>query len=126
MRRGDWLGNSQLASVGSLAAPDHAFAEVAEVLTRKVRLGQAVLGQTVVAMQAIAAEIEPLRLDGLLPIAMSISFETGASVYDCLYVAAARSRGCQLLTADMRLIARLADTAYQPLLLPLASANSPR
>ena len=113
-------------SGGKFATPDHAYAEVAEVLTRKVRLGQAVFGQMVLATRNIGAEIEFLKLPELVSSAMAISMETGASVYDCLYVAAADRLKSQLVTADRRLVERLSGTRYAQLLIPLDSAKGPR
>lgn len=57
---------------------------------------------------------------------MELSLATAASVYDCLYVAAAIEENCQLLTEDRRLVACLKATSYAELLLPLDSANAPR
>jgi predicted nucleic acid-binding protein len=113
-------------SGGKFATPDHAYAEVAEVLTRKVRLGQAVFEQMVLATRNIAADIEFLKLSELISPAMAISMETGASVYDCLYVAAADRLQSQLVTADRRLVDRLSGTRYAQLLIPLDSAKGPR
>ena len=108
------------------AAPAHALAEVAEVLARKVRDGQALLPQIIQSIRAVEGEIEFLKVSDLIETAMEISITTGASVYDCLYVTAARRFGCLLITADTRLISRLAGTRYEPLLIPLDSANAPR
>ena len=55
----------------------------------------------------------------LLPRAIEISLQTRHGVYDCLYVALAEQEGCELLTADMRLINNLQPTF--PFVTPLAS-----
>jgi predicted nucleic acid-binding protein len=43
----------------------------------------------------------------LLPRAYELSSQTRQGVYDCLYVALAEREGCELITADSRLIANL-------------------
>jgi predicted nucleic acid-binding protein len=60
-------------------------------------------------------------LNLLLDEAIEISLETGASVYDCLYVALASRERCRLVTADRRLIDKMSQTRHAPLLMPLDS-----
>jgi predicted nucleic acid-binding protein len=43
----------------------------------------------------------------LLPRALDISSATRHGVYDCVYVALAEREGCELLTADQKLITNL-------------------
>ena len=108
-----------------VSAPDHALAEVGEVLTRKARMGQATMGQVAAAMEAIARDIEFVRIGPLMRDAMILSLETGASVYDCLYVVAAKQGETKLMTDDRRLIKTLQDTRFAPLLIPLDSSSGP-
>ncbi len=105
----------------NLAAPAHALAEVAEVLVRKSRIGDIDLEQATVAVRASIASTRFIPLPELMADAMRLSAATGASVYDCLYVAAAIDLDCRLVTADRRLMARLADTQHATLIIPLDS-----
>lgn len=62
-------------------------------------------------------------LDRFMKPAFQLSLRTGASVYDCLYVALAASEDCPLVTADRRLIAKMDETEFAGLLVPLNSFN---
>jgi predicted nucleic acid-binding protein len=57
----------------------------------------------------------------LLPRSIEIAARTGARVYDCLYVALAVSLDCRLVTADRRLIAKMAETGHAALMADLNS-----
>jgi predicted nucleic acid-binding protein len=106
-----------------LSAPNHALAEVGEVLVRKVRLGEAKFDQVGDAMRAVALKIDFIDLRELLPAAMTLSLDTKLSIYDCLYVAAAERLKGQLFTADRRMLSLLQPTRYRSLLLPLDSST---
>lgn len=88
-------------------------------------MGQATMGQVAAAMEAIARDIEFVRIGPLMRDAMILSLETGASVYDCLYVVAAKQGETKLMTDDRRLIKTLQDTRFAPLLIPLDSSSGP-
>jgi len=51
--------------------------------------------------------------------ALRIASQAGIGVYDCLYVALAEREGCELVTADVRLINSL-QPSY-PFIIALAS-----
>ena len=55
----------------------------------------------------------------LLPRAYEISSQMRIGVYDCLYVALAEREGCELITADTRLVKGL--SAAHPFVTSLAS-----
>lgn len=55
----------------------------------------------------------------LLPRAFAVASQAGIGVYDCLYVALAEREGCDLITADDRLVRAL--QASYPFITPLAS-----
>jgi predicted nucleic acid-binding protein len=55
----------------------------------------------------------------LLPRAVAISSAMRCGVYDCLYVALAEREGCELITADDKLLKGLA--AQFPFIISLAS-----
>jgi predicted nucleic acid-binding protein len=47
--------------------------------------------------------------------ALAVALELRHPAYDCFYVALAEQRGCQLVTADDRLIRRCAGTSFEQL-----------
>ena len=57
------------------------------------------------------------------PEGVALARELDHPVYDCFYLALAEREGVQLLTADARLIGRLAGTARAGLCRPLAPAG---
>jgi len=93
------------------------------VLSRKLKAGYIDEAQIRQALNQLAGRIDLVELTGLLIPAIRLSLELTASVYDCLYIAAAQRAGNQLLTADRRLIARMSRTEYTGLLLPLDSST---
>jgi predicted nucleic acid-binding protein len=97
-----------LASNAMLLAPAHALGECAEILVRKVALSQLTEAQVMETLTALRNSIGYMSLDGLISTAAMIALETGASVYDTLYAATAKTVGCSLVTADERLIRKLA------------------
>lgn len=106
--------------------PAHAFAEVGEVLARKSRLGELAGLQVGGILTALRRAFTPVPLDDLIDPAVQMSIQTGASVYDCLYVALAAAEDCPLVTADHRLIVKMAGTRFARLLKPLDSINAPQ
>jgi predicted nucleic acid-binding protein len=120
---GSAIARQVVAQAVKLSAPNHALAEVGEVLARKVRLGQARFEQVSDAIGAVALRIDFIDLRELLPAAMTLSLDTRLSVYDCLYVAAAERLRGQLFTADQRMLNLLQPMRYRSLLLPLDSST---
>lgn len=108
-----------------LQAPAHALAETGEVISRKMRAGYVDERQLVQIVTQLEAELEIIPLLGLFDRAIGIALDVGASVYDCLYVAAAQRDEAQLLTADRRLIEKLLPTGFGRLLIPFDSYNAP-
>lgn len=109
-----------------LSAPAHALAETGEVISRKMRAGFVEDRQLALIVSQLKDEVELIPLIDLLDAAIRIALEVGASVYDCLYIAAADRLKSLLLTADRRLVERLSGTRYAQLLIPLDSAKGPR
>ena len=111
-----------LAGPFVLVAPGHALGECAEVLVRKVATLQLQPLQAKEAITAISKSIGFIALDDLIEVAMDIAIGAGVSVCDALYIAAARSLGCRLVTADTRLIRKIGTTGDAKLLIPLGEA----
>jgi predicted nucleic acid-binding protein len=94
-----------------LLAPDVFMIEAAHALTRAQRQGRI----TPAEVEALINDLMATTLDfrsysPLLCRAIEISVQTRHGVYDCLYVALAEREGCDLLTADDRLIHSLQAT----------------
>jgi predicted nucleic acid-binding protein len=109
-----------------LIAPDLIVSEVTNALVTKVRRREILLAQ------ARAAQAAPLGgLDHIFPTApladraLEIAAILEHPAYDCFYIALAEHRSAQLVTADARLLARLATTAWSRTVVPLES-HAPR
>ncbi len=87
----------------NLIAPVLLVAEVANVLSRRVRRGLATASMAMDAYRLLKINA-PLLIDDrlLLDEAMTLAVGSGQAVYDCLYLALALRRGCDLITADLK------------------------
>ena len=104
-----------------LLAPQLLIAEVTDALRKHVRVGEITMDQATVALQALPSYFsEIVDMQALAAHALEIARRIEHSAYDCFYVALAEDRAVKLVTADMRLINRVAQTKYKSLLLPLA------
>jgi predicted nucleic acid-binding protein len=103
-----------------LIAPDIFLGEVAHALTRAERQKRITPAQ---GAQALADVMNVLpQLFGyiaLLPRAYQISSHLYVGVFDCLYVALAEREGCDLVTADDRMLKNLQP--HLPFVISLAS-----
>ena len=103
-----------------LIAPDVFPVEIAHALTRAERQRRITPVQGsiyLIDMLALLPQLFPSL--SLLPRAYEISSQTQIGVYDCLYVALAEQEGCDLITADDKLVKNLG--AQFPFIVPLAS-----
>lgn len=85
-------------------APDLLYAEVGNVLWKRVQRGELARENATAIAEALALmpiEAHPSRL--LATAALQIACTTKLTVYDCLYAAAALLTGFPLVTADRRL-----------------------
>ncbi len=106
--KADRLRDDYRKAVHELLAPDVFPVEVAHALTRSERKGLIAVGQAAVLLADVmntSPHLYPYR--PLLGRAVAISSAARVGVYDCLYVALAEQEGCQLVAADMRLVASL-------------------
>ena len=89
-----------------MLAPESFTIECAYSLTKKQRqrllLGALALWDEIMMDGPVLAPIVPL-----LDRAIDLSITTRHNFYDCLYVALAEREGCELLTADTKLITNL-------------------
>lgn len=94
-----------------LIAPDFVLMEIANALWKNVKRG-------LLAPDGASARLADVRgfFNKLLPTpdlvleAFALGDAVDVPVYDCAYVVAARRAGARLVTADSRLVAKLADT----------------
>jgi predicted nucleic acid-binding protein len=114
------LRDDYAAAILDLIAPDVFPVETVHALTRAQRQGRVTLQRGLQLFQDFLTFVPPLYPSvPLLPRAYEISSAVHIGVYDCLYVALAEHEGCELVTADDRLIKNL--QAQFPFLVPLAS-----
>lgn len=109
-----------------LIAPDFVLIEAANVLWKKVRIGQLSREQARQGLDFIReAYAEFVPSDALLARAQSISFEIDHPIYDCLYLACAERNQLELINADRRLAEKLVATAgHRVSLLPIGRGAS--
>jgi len=94
--------------IHELIAPDIYPVEVAHSLTRAERQLRITPVEGLNHFQDMLGTLPILhRYLPLLPRAYQISSQARQGVYDCLYVALAEREGCELLTADDKLVRNL-------------------
>lgn len=115
-----WLRNEFRQGMHDLIAPDVFPVEVAHALTRAERRGIIRPPASIKRLSNVLTY--PPILYPYLPLlarAIGLSSQTRQGVYDCLYLALAEREGCQLLTADAKLVGNL--QARFPFITSLAS-----
>ena len=103
------LRDEFIRGLHELIAPDVFMVEAAHAITRAERQGRitpAEVGPLIDDLIATPPTFHPHA--PLLSRAIDISVWARHGVYDCLYVALAEREGCELLTADDRLVKKLA------------------
>ncbi|MGO9471490.1 MAG: type II toxin-antitoxin system VapC family toxin [Isosphaeraceae bacterium] len=108
------------AQIHELLAPDVFPTETANALSRAERRGLLLPPAGSQHLSDLLAFLPALHTSlTLLPRAYEISSQMRIGVYDCLYVALAEREGCELITADTRLVKGL--SAAYPFITSLAS-----
>ncbi len=114
------LYDHYLKGVHEFLAPDIFPVEVGHSITRAERQGRITPAQGARLLTDILNRLPKIHSSlSLLPRAYVISSAERIGVYDCLYVALAEREGCQLVTADHKLVKNL-QTQF-PLIVALAS-----
>ena len=114
------LRDDTRAGLHQLLAPDVFPGEVAHALTRAERQGRLVPPAGWAAWLTIMSDAPQSHASlPLVPRAYAISSRMRIGVFDCLYVALAEREGCDLVTADARLITNLQPQF--PFIVPLSS-----
>jgi predicted nucleic acid-binding protein len=114
------LRNETRVGLHELIAPDVLPIEVAHSLTRAERQRRISTADGWTLWLSIMTDCPALHsYTFLLPRAFAISSSERIGVYDCLYVALAENEGCDLVTADDRLVKNLQSKF--PFIIPLSS-----
>jgi predicted nucleic acid-binding protein len=109
-----------MQGIHELHSPDVFPIEVAHSLAKAERRGDIQQGEGARKMADLFSYMPNLHAYlVLLPKAFAIASQFRIGVYDCLYVALAEAEGCELVTADERLVRALSATF--PFITPLAS-----
>jgi predicted nucleic acid-binding protein len=102
------LRDDTQAGVHELLAPDVFAVEVAHALARAERKGDIPVGDAELHLLNILSTSPQFQPSlAILRRALAISSAARIGVYDCLYVALAEREGCELVTADDRLVKNL-------------------
>ena len=97
-----------------LVAPTLFVSEVTSAVWQYVRAGQIDREQAHHALSATLDQVTLLEEDRhLAETALAVALELGYAPYDCFYLVAAINRDALLVTADKRLVNRLASTQYK-------------
>lgn len=100
---------SALRSKARLIAPDLLVPECANILWKKVQRKEVSSDEAMLAarlLQGVDIELSPMR--PLLDATTGLAIALDHPAYDCVYLALAIEKGCQLVTADERLLRKLA------------------
>lgn len=114
------LRNEYHQGVHELIAPDIFPTEMCNVLMILERSGKIKPGQADLFFMQCLRELPPLLpAVPLLPRALEIAKQFRQTVYDCLYIALAEREGCELVTADDKLVKAVQPTL--PFVIQLSS-----
>jgi predicted nucleic acid-binding protein len=94
----------------AILAPDLVLHECANVLWKKVRLGEFTGEEAQVAAQILQrADMELVPSRPLIDAVVDLAVRLDHPAYDCAYLALACAEGSPLVTADRHLVTKLAD-----------------
>jgi len=125
-----WLHNedgSQAAATlltrgDTLIAPDLVMPEVCNTTWKMVRRGMMTPTQQLAAVTRLPSILHELAPTApLAPRAAAISLVLDHPAYDCFYLALAEQRGSKLISADRRLIQRVANTIWSDVVISLGT-----
>ncbi len=95
---------------GGLLAPELIVSECANILWKKWRRDELSKDEALMAARLLEqAEMELVPSRTLLAASAALAIEINHPAYDCLYLALAIERGAKFITADDRLIRKLAQ-----------------
>lgn len=120
-----WQLAHKVRASDDCVAPELVIAELANVLwklARRNEIGESRVNEIIVQIPGLFDRLDPLV--ELLPAAAGISLQLDHPAYDCFYLALAEREGAPLVTADKRLLGRVAGTQWERSVLDLASFTS--
>jgi predicted nucleic acid-binding protein len=95
----------------ALAAPDLLFSEMANILWKLVRRGEMTASRGIeIIEEVVAAPFITVSNQSLAQDALDLAVATGLTAYDASYVALAMRLDKILITADEKLVRKLAGT----------------
>jgi predicted nucleic acid-binding protein len=99
-----------IRTTADLLAPDVFVAECANVLWKKVRRGELRREEASVAARLLErADVELVPTRPFLAAATTLAIDLDHPAYDCFYLAIADAQDCRFVTADDRLLLKLAE-----------------
>lgn len=105
-----------LLRAGGLCAPDLITAECANILWKKQRRGEITSDEAMIAARLLEqAELEIIAMRTFLAAATKLAMKIDHPAYDCLYLVLALERDRRFVTADDRLVRKLAQQKSKPL-----------
>ena len=100
-----------LRKSAKLIAPDLLISECANILWKKVQRKELHKDEALLAARLLqGAEIELVPTRSLLEATAQLAIELAHPAYDCVYLALAMERGCRFVTADDRLLRKIAES----------------
>jgi predicted nucleic acid-binding protein len=111
----------------TVAVPDLLYVECANVLWKSSVRGRYDIADAAGDLTDLREmELPTTSTADLVDVAVQLAAQYGISAYDACYVALAARDGATLVTADGKLLARLADTAHQAVALEDVLAQAAR
>ncbi len=109
-----------------LVAPHEVVSEVCNSAWKSLRRGQLTAAQCAAIAADIGRSFARLAAhDALAPRALAIALDLDHPAYDCFYLALAERERTVVVTADRRLVAKVAQTPYAGLVRLLAADVPP-
>lgn len=106
-----------------LSAPDLLVPECANILWKKVRRGELSELEALLAAKLLErADVELVPMRRMLEPAVKLAVALNHPAYDCLYLSLAQSAGCDFVTADERLCAKVRGHGLPARVLSLSGA----
>jgi predicted nucleic acid-binding protein len=88
-------------SCNKLLAPDLLIPECANILWKKVKRGELIEKEALLAARLLAfAPVELVETRNLLQMATELAIQLDHPAYDCIYMALASAQSCPFITAD--------------------------
>ncbi|MCC6198236.1 MAG: type II toxin-antitoxin system VapC family toxin [Burkholderiales bacterium] len=105
-----------LRKTAKLLAPDLLISECANILWKKVQRKELHKNEALLAARLLqGAEIELVPTRSLLEATTQLAIELAHPAYDCVYLALAMERGSCFVTADDRLLRKIAGSRRKQL-----------